>query len=79
METTFPSVILLSGPVTLMKSPTRTGRSKRRRNPAARSPAMNCKPKPMPTESAVKRTAMEVRSRLSAVLSAKRTPTTMMM
>jgi hypothetical protein len=68
---------LLSGPLMVMKSPTRTGRSKRRMKPEAMSPAMNCKPKPIPTDRAVKTTASVVRSRLKAVLSANSMPSVM--
>src|SRR5919202_1638842 len=52
MLRTRPSVGLPAGPGMVTKSPTRTGRSKRMMKPEAMSPAMNWRPKPMPTESA---------------------------
>ena len=48
---------------------------KNRIKPDAISAAMYCKPKPMPTDSAVKITAMDVRSIANACLSATSDPT----
>src|ERR1043166_3997203 len=48
MLRTRPSVSLPSGPGTVMKSPTRTGRSKRMMKPAAMSPAVNWRPEAEP-------------------------------
>src|SRR6266542_1043246 len=63
-----------SSPI-VMRSLTRIGRSKSRMKPDAISAAMYCKPKPIPTERAVKITAREVRLISKAICRKRRTPT----